>query len=480
MGHAMPCPDPLMSHSVAPATRSAQGAHRSHPAAACSRHAIVIGASMAGLLATRVLSDHFARVTLVERDALPDAVLPRKGVPQGRHLHVLHTKGEEILNRLFSGLSGDLAASGAARLNMPGDVIWFHLGGYSVRFRSALTSLAMSRPLLESHVRRRVLNLPNVTCRQGCDAVALHPSADRRRVVGIALRPAGGVEESIDADLTVDATGRGSRSPAWLDSLGYRRPTETVVSIGYGYTTRLYRRDAASLPDAEAVFVQPTPPDDRRFGGLFPIEGNRWIVTMGGYRDHHAPADEKGFLEHARELSAPDLYRVLSRAEPVSDFVVHGLPSNLRRHYERIDRFPEGYLIIGDAICSFNPIYGQGMTVSALEAEVLDRMLTRHSAGPGNALARNYFTAVAKTIDNPWMIAAGEDFRYTNVSGRKPLGTDVINWYVSSVHRATHRDRQVTEAFIKVLMSVEAPTTLFHPRIALRVSRSALARSFSR
>ena len=431
---------------------------------------------MAGLLAARVLCDHYERVTLVERDALPDEAQPRKGVPQGRHLHVLHTRGEEILNRWFPGLSAGLAAKGATRLDVPGDLLWYHFGGYNLRFRSGLTTLAMSRPLLESDVRRRVLRLPNLACRQRHEAVSLAATADRRRVTGVTVRPASAESdpESIEADLVIDATGRGSRSAAWLESLGYGRPPETTVKVGIGYTTRIYRQDGASLSGAKAVFIQPTPPHEKRLGALFPIEGARWIVTLGGYRDHHAPADEHGFLEHARALSAPDLHRVLLSAEPISDFVVHGFPSNVRRHYERMTDFPEGYLVIGDAMCSFNPIYAQGITVSAWEADVLDRMLRLHAEGATRSFARGYFTAMAGTIKHPWMVAAGEDFRYTGTEGFKAPGTSIINWYIGHVHTATHCDPEISAAFIKVLMSMEAPTSLFSPRIALGVLKNGL------
>lgn len=449
-------------------------------------HAVVIGASMAGLLAARVCCGHFARVTLVERDALSEDVQARKGVPQGRHLHVLHTKGEQILNQWFPGLSADLVASGATHLDIPGDLLWFHLGGYNVRFQSGLTTLAMSRPLLETHVRRQVLRLPNLVCRPRHEAVALATSPDRSSVTGIIVRrvPADGLTELIGADLVVDATGRGSRSPAWLESLGYGRPTETAVTIGFGYTTRLYRQSAAILPHAKALFIQPTPPHQKRLGALFPVEGGHWIVTLGGYRDHHAPADEHGFLAHARALSAPDLHAVLEQAEPVSDFIVHGFPSNLRRHYDRLRDFPEGFLVIGDAMCSLNPIYAQGMTVSAWEAEALDQMLRQRAMTAAKAATRAYFTATARIIDDSWRVAAGEDFRYAGVAGSKALGTELINWYVGRVHKATHRDPAASAAFIKVLMSLEAPTSLFKPGIALRalrrstpVDRSARQRS---
>jgi 2-polyprenyl-6-methoxyphenol hydroxylase-like FAD-dependent oxidoreductase len=436
----------------------------------------VIGASMAGLLAARVLHDHFAKVTVVERDPMPGSVQPRKGVPQGRHLHVLHTRGEQILDRLFPGLSAGLTLAGAARLDVPGDLLWFHFGGYNARFRSGLTTLAMSRPLLESHVCRRVLALSNVEYRRDHDAIALHTVADRARVTGVTVRPtsADGGEELIEADLVVDACGRGSRSPAWLESLGYGRPPETTVTIGFAYTTRLYWQNAASLPDVKAIFVQPTPPHQKRLGALFPIEGGRWIVTLGGYRDHHAAPSEEGFLEHARALAAPDLYRALLGAEPASNPVSYGLPSNLRRHYERMRRFPAGYLVIGDAICSFNPSYAQGITVSALEVEALDRILTQHDGEVSAGLAHAYFSAAAERVDHAWMVAAGEDFRYSGVVGPKAPGTRLVNWYVGHIHRATHTDAETSAAFVKVLMSLEKPMSLLRPRIALKAMQAAL------
>jgi hypothetical protein len=226
--------------------------------------------------------------------------------------------------------------------------------------------------------------------------------------------------------------------------------------------------------------IQPTPPHVKRLGGLYPIEGGLWIVTLGGYKNHHAPADEQGFLEHARSLCAPDLYEVLRRAEPVSDFVSYGFPSNLRRHYEKMSRFPQGYLVVGDAMCSFNPIYGQGMTVSAIEAEILDRCLARmRSRNTTSELAGEYFGRAAEAIDGPWMVAAGEDFRYSGTEGMRYPGTSAVNWYVGHVHKATQCDAAISDALIKVLMLIDAPSTLFHPRVVLPLLRDRLyARSW--
>ena len=463
-----------MSNTEAEASAIVDRPTRTSPSSG-GGHAIVIGASMAGLLAARVLCDHFARVTLIERDALPAQAENRKGVPQGRHLHALHAKGEQILCRLFPGLGDDLTQAGAVRVDVPGDFLWFHFGGYNVRFNSGLTQLAMSRPLLESHVRRRVLTIANLTRLEQHDVAGLLASPDRTRVVGVTVRPRaeGQSESTLNADLVVDATGRGSRTPMWLESLGYPKPPETTIGIGYGYTTRLYRQDPTCLTDARVIFIQPTPPHDKRLGGLYPIEGGRWIVTLGGYKGGHAPADEQGFLDHAKSLAAPDIYNVIRRAEPISDFVTHGVPSNLRRHYEKLARFPEGYLVMGDAMCSFNPIYGQGMTVSAMEADLLDRCLAAASRQDRpRGIFRAFFDGAAKVIDNPWMIAVGGDFLYAGVEGKKALGTDLINWYVGHAHNATHRDPAVATALIQVLMLLKAPSSLFHPRVVLQVLKT--------
>jgi len=442
------------------------------------QHAIVIGASMAGLLAARVLSDHFARVTLIERDHFPEGVQNRKGVPQDRHLHVLLVKGEQIIARFFPGLPAELAQAGAVRVDLPGDLLWFHQGGYKTRHHSGIAVLYLSRPLLETFVRRRVLAIKNLTCLEGHDVLSLVASEDRTRVTGVQIRPrvAGASETILDADLVIDATGRGSKSPRWLDALGYSPPEESVVKVDVGYTTRLYRQNTELLPNAKGILIMPVPPKGKRAGALFPIEEGRWIVSLAGGLNDHPPADERGFLEYASSLASQDVYRVISRAEPLTDFSTYRIPSNLRRHYERMSRFPEGYVVMGDAICSFNPVYAQGMSVGALEAEALDRCLQEARARKtSNSMARAFFRRAAKVIDTAWRMAAGEDFRFPGVEGDKPLGTELINWYVSRVHHTTLRDFETTRAFIQVMTMTHPPQTLFRPNILLRVAKHCLA-----
>jgi 2-polyprenyl-6-methoxyphenol hydroxylase-like FAD-dependent oxidoreductase len=435
-------------------------------------HAVVIGASMAGLLAARVLSDAFERVTLIERDALPEEVAQRKGVPQGQHLHVLLVRGEQIVSRLFPGLLDDLVRDGATRFDFCQDMRWFQEGGYKTRFAGGILATAMSRPLLESHVRRRVLALDNVGCLDEREVTGLITNGGAERVTGVTLRRRkcdDAPEDTLAAELVVDAGGRGSRSPQWLEALGYGRPAESVVRIDLGYASRIYRLDKRLLPDARGVMTIPAPPSGLRGGAVAPLEGGRWIVTLCGWTGDYPAGDEAGFLEFARSLPAPDVYGVVSQAEPLGDIVTCRMPSNLRRRYERLKRFPDGYLIMGDALCSFNPVYGQGMTVSALEADLLERWLAS-GGGRAAAASRRFLEAAARIIDVPWTVAAGEDFRFPGVTGPKPPGTDLINRYMSRLHRTAIHDAEAVHAFFEVMNMLKPPTSLLSPRMALRVA----------
>ncbi len=428
-----------------------------------NEHAIVLGGSMAGLLAARVLSERFARVTLVERDLYPSGAEARKGVPQGRHLHALLAKGLQVMQRLFPDLEASLIQGGAL-IGDPGrDVRWHHFGGYKTAVTSGIAGVFVSRVFLEGEIRRRVLALSNVRVLQGCDVEGVTASADHATVTGALVRDRQrDSTEQLSADLVVDATGRGSQAPKWLTALGYAAPTEALVKVDIGYTTRVYRRDPA---DTVGRIVAEEAPHGKRFGLAFPIEGDRWIVTLGGMLGDHAPQDEQGFLDFARSLPAPDVYDVLKDATPLNDFAIHKFPASRRRYYEKLTRFPANFVALGDAVCSFNPVFGQGMSVSAAEAEQLGLWLqsdrTRDS--------RRFFKRIAPLVAVPWSLAVGEDFRYPQVTGPKSPETDLVNAYSARVHRAAVHDPVVYVAFLKVAHLLAPPTSLFHPRIVARV-----------
>ncbi len=437
---------------------------------AARSHALVLGASMAGLITARVLSQHFNQVTILERDTVTVEPQSRKGQPQTRHLHGLLASGLNTLTHYFPDLPEALAANGAMVADMAESMHWHSYGGFRQRFHLGLNAATMSRPLLESLVRQRTLARPNVTLRDNTAVKGLVTMADRVRVIGVEVENRGTSthNETISADLVVDATGRGSRAPQWLTELGYTAPAESEVKVDVGYATRLYRRDPNNPLAQSWLLSTPEAPRESRFGGLFPIEGDRWILSIGGWGGDHAPGDEEGFNAFVRSLPNPDIYRIISTSEPISEIIPHRFPASLRRHYEQLERFPQGFLVLGDAISSFNPTYGQGMSSAILQAASLDKILAQKSVAP-ELLARTFFKAAAKVVDIPWQLSVGEDFRFPQTTGPKPGGVDLINRYVAAVHRATRFDPEVGQAFLKVMNLLAPPTSLMTPAMMWRV-----------
>ncbi|OLC79211.1 MAG: hypothetical protein AUH78_01155 [Gemmatimonadetes bacterium 13_1_40CM_4_69_8] len=431
---------------------------------------------MAGLLATRVLARHFTMVTLIERDCLSDRAEHRKGVPQGQHFHILLKRGERALTQLFPDLGTALVAGGATVVDIGADMQIYQFGGFKIRCPTGADLLFLSRPFLEWHVRSRVLSVGNVTTRQEHEVTGLVTTEDRARVTGVTLARADRARplETLAADLVIDASGRGSQTPAWLEAFGYLKPPETTVTVDIGYTSRVYRRTPRDLPGTKAAYALPKPPGERRFGALFPMEGDRWIAELGGWLGEHAPAHEQGFLEFARSLPSPEIARALPRLEPLSDFAVHRFPANRRRHYERSDRFPERYLVVGDAMCSFNPVYGQGMTVSALEAQALDGCLSGPNGMDLRGLAPRFFAEAARAIDPAWLLTTSEDLRHPGAGGARPVTLRLLNWYTGCVFRAATRDAEVLRAFLEVMGLVRRPVSLLRPRIVARALAGGL------
>jgi 2-polyprenyl-6-methoxyphenol hydroxylase-like FAD-dependent oxidoreductase len=433
--------------------------------------AVVLGASLAGLVAVRVLADAYAQVTVIDRDQLPEGPVHRRGVPHGRHIHALAARGQQALEELFPGLTTELIAHGAPAGDMLADAR-LYLGGHRLRRAHAgLVLLCASRPFLEGRVRTRVRTLANVRFLDRCDVVGLATTPGGRRVTGARLlrRADGSAEEVLRADLVVDATGRGSRTPVWLEALGYARPEREQVQIGLGYATRTYRLSPAALGGDLGVLHGATP-EHPRAGVLQGLEGDRWMVTLAGILGDHPPTDPDGFLAFARSLRFPDIYQAVRNGQPLDDPIAFRFPASVRHRYERLARFPDGLLVVGDAVCHTNPIYGQGMTMAALEALAL----RRHLQGGTAPQPRRWFRDLARVVDVPWEMAGGADLSFPGVQGQRTAKARLVNAYLARLHAAAAHDARLASAFVRVAGLVAPPQSLLRPRIAVRVLRASL------
>jgi 2-polyprenyl-6-methoxyphenol hydroxylase-like FAD-dependent oxidoreductase len=440
-------------------------------------HAVVIGASVAGLLAAAALSEACPRVTLFERDTLPAEPGPRRGVPQSRQLHALQARGVQALNELLPGLRDELVAAGGVVADMQGDAHWY-LDDYLLKSaRTGLEGIGISRPQLEWMIRSRVAALPGVTITDATDVVRL-ATADGQ-VTGVAVRAArtqDAAEEAVAADLVIDAAGRGSRTPVWLPELGLDAPRTSRVRAGVTYVSRMYRRDPKQLDGRFGSLLTPYP--GRAFGGaVLRQEGNRWVVVLAGMVGTEPPLDEAGMIAFAETFACPDIAAVMRESAPLTEPLRYTYPESTRYHYENLGDHLEGLLVTGDAYCSFNPIYGQGITITALEALILRGLLTGadigvSQGGPGD-LERNYFQAAGKLVDEAWETSASSDLRFPQVEGKRRAGAGLINAYGEKFRAAASVDPVLGETFLRVANMIDKPAKLLSPGTVLRVFRSA-------
>ncbi|MFD4628491.1 NAD(P)/FAD-dependent oxidoreductase [Streptomyces sp. NPDC058284] len=429
-------------------------------------HAVVLGASMAGTLAAHVLARHVDAVTVIERDTLPEEPRHRKGVPQGRHAHLLWSNGARLIEEMLPGTTDRLLAAGARRLGFPEDLVTLTGQGWQHRFPATQFALVASRPLLDLTVRTQALAAGNITVRQRTEAVEL--VGGEHRVTGVLVREVdGGRQETLEADLVIDATGRGSRLKQWLSALGVPALEEDVVDAGVAYATRLFQAPPGATTRFPAVNIAA---DDRvrepgRFGVVYPIEGGRWLATLSCTRGAQLPTTEAEFIPFAEKLNHPLIAELLRDAEPLTP--VHGSRSgaNRRLYPERMEQWPDGLLVIGDSLTAFNPIYGHGMSSAARCADTIDREFKRGpgggaGTGPGSTLALQ--KAIGAAVDDPWILAATKDIDYVNcrVAATDPrlIGVDTEQRlrFAEAITAASIRSPKASEIVTDV-MSLNAP-----------------------
>jgi flavin-dependent dehydrogenase len=428
--------------------------------------AVVVGAGIAGLLAARVLADAFERVTVIERDPLPDEPAPRRGVPQDVHVHVLLEGGRITLEDLFPGFSTELHGAGGVVAELGRDVKLHLRGGFLAAGTNPHELWFATRPLYEHLIRRRVTTLNPVTIRSHCRFVEFLVD-DTTAVNGVAIRNRASEREELPADLVVDATGRTSRTPTWLAKHGYTPPPLDEIRIDLGYGSTFVERP----PDDTRSFLMGAEAPQTRGAFVNPVEGNRWHVNVHGMHGDHPPADPKGFEEFAASLPTDDVKDVLDEHSMVSEIATqYPFPSNRRYRYEELDRFPNGLLVVGDAIASYNPIYGTGMSAAALQALALHHALISDDR---TDLALGFFDRAAAVIDVVWDQTLGSDSAFPQTDGPNSREASILDWYVNRLFRRAQFDDRLSDAAFQVISLQQAPTTWFRPRVVWHVVRPA-------
>lgn len=427
-----------------------------------SQKAVVIGGGMTGMLAATVLAG-FADVTVIERDVLPDGPVPRKGLPQARHGHLLWSGGVNAFDQLLPGIVDQLVTNGARRVPVMADLVskapsgqWFR------RFDTGHhINLVCSRDLLDATVRREVLRNPRIALREQTELCSLEGNANR--VSGVRIRSAE-MEESLTADLVIDASGRGSQAPTWLSNIGLAPVAERVVDAGVGYASRMYRAPGSTAARFPLVNVQANPSQTPGRGGIIlPIEEGRWLVTLSGTRGGQPTNRNDDFLDFAKSLSDPVIAELLAGAEPITDVITTRSTANKRRFYEKAARWPAGFAVLGDAVAGYNPVYGHGLTVAAQCAIALQDVLRRHDlANPGTA--RRIQRAAAGPVGIAWALAVGQDIFYPGASDKAP--TQLEKFLAAFVDRAVDagaRNAHAMDALLDVMSMERPPTRLFRP-----------------
>ncbi|MCC3303617.1 FAD-dependent oxidoreductase [Sneathiella sp. HT1-7] len=434
------------------------------------KRAIVIGSGFAGLLSGRVLADYFTEVTIIERDAEPKEPGPRKGVPQGHHIHVLLKAGEKALSDLVPGIVDDLLQKGATNAVLGKDVRWHLAGNWLPPFKNGMTTFFQSRPMLEHVLRSQVSRIDNINIQYGRRSLHYGLDPTGKKVESVTVQDiATGEESEQKADLVLDASGAGTDLLKQLSAFNFPIPRESVVEPDFAYSSGFFEIPENWQDKWKSILIYPKAPEGTRGGAFVPVEGGKWMVTAAGYCGDYPPTEIDGFLGFLKSLPEPDVFNAVSQASLIGDLHSFKFKKAVRRHFEELKHFPKGLLVMGDAVCRANPFFGQGITVAALEAQALQKLLEQKvSKGDPyiDNLAGGFFKEIAKVLDISWGMAVGEDFKYPATKGKRPGSFAITRWFKDKIMSAN--DPDVANQFYKVMHFVDKPIKLAKPNILYR------------
>ncbi|HYP46223.1 MAG TPA: FAD-dependent monooxygenase [Propionibacteriaceae bacterium] len=422
---------------------------------------VVIGGSLTGLFAAAAMAGQGRSVTIVERDVFPATAMPRAGVPQGGQAHVLLFRGLSAAEQLLPGLREDLLRAGAVGVN-GGHLLWLSALGWMPESDHGYEVVSATRPLLEHVVRQRTLALDGVTSLQGSRVTGLRREGDQWQVQRAD-------HTAVMADLVLDASGRNSRLPTWLEELGVSVPEPERLDAQVGYATRRYRARTDALAGCAGVVVAATPELPR--GALaLPAEDNQWLLSVVGFGASRPPRDNEGFERYLHELVDPAVADLAEHCEPIGDVQVHRQTANVRHRYEKARHWPAGLVAVGDALCAFDPVYGQGITVGVLQALALRKAVRR---GLSPADSGHLQRRVAATVEIPWSIATGADSAFVP-GGQSSLQVVLGRWTEELARLAIHGNQRANHSMSRVYNLMGPPALLLHPALFLAVARARL------
>src|SRR5215469_2699896 len=433
------------------------------------KRAIVVGGGLGGLSAARALSGHFRQVVILDRDDLPDGATPRPGVPQGKHPHGLLGGGLNALEQLFPGFGNELGRAGAVPIDWGFDVL-HEIPGQDLwpRIKFGRPSYAMSRPLVELTVRRQVERLTNVKVQGGCRVLHIIGESNRGAATGICYRTPDGAVETLQSDLIIDASGNGSLTLEFLRASGRRAPGETRIGVNMRYASALF--DRADIRDNYKIaYIFPNAPEESRGGLILPAENETYQVVLVGRVDDIPPINESGFRRYAQKLWTTTLHDAIKNAKLLTDITPFSFTESRWRHFAQVSDFPRGLLPIGDAICRFNPVYGQGMSVAAQEASLLFDLLEGFDEDLLSTLAPDFLTEAEKLIGEPWAMSAVPDFIYPETTGVRPQDLRERLNFQKGLGRLVARDASVFQLLLDVRNLLKPLTMLDDPSIVSRV-----------